>query len=105
MDGEIHKDATCCTQSRDWKYKDRLGRKLDLCIIFMVCHCGRKEGNPFATFEQDQSLDMGECVDPHLHDKGCYYNRLPIFSTETGRLTFKFECVCYCRKESRQYIR
>ena len=102
MDGEIHKHPQCDTESREWTYTDGQGRTLNLCIIFMVCHCRKKSTNPLAIFEQNQSLNMGECVDPHLSGRNCSYKRYSHYSKEIGHC-FIFERKCYCRNKRRGF--
>ena len=88
MDGELHSDPRFHTEQREWTYQNRPGCTLKLCIIFMACRCQKKSKNPLHIFDQDQLLIMGECVDPHLPNKDCYYQRFH---------QAKFKCICNCR--------
>ena len=92
MDGELHSDSRGHTEKREGTYQNRRGCTLKLCIIFMVCRCEKKSKNPLFIFDQDQLLIMGECVDPHLPNKDCYYQQFP-----QADYTFKFKCICNCR--------
>ena len=109
MDGEIHTDKSCHIEPRSYKYKDASGHTRKLCIIFMVCKCGTKSSNPLLDFDLTKSLISGECVDPHLPDKGCHYTFHKLCEPSNTRKKkgveppppdkFRCKCLCYCRHE------
>ena len=91
MNGEIHSDSRCKTEKRKGIYHETLERSFDVLFIFMVCQCGKKSKNPLPIFDENQSISMGESVDVHLPDKGCYY-----ISHHQADGTFKFKRFCWC---------
>lgn len=117
MDGEIHHNPDCNTVPRDGTYecyRDGREQTLKVLFIFMVCHCGRKKSNPLPEFDHGQSITKAECIDIHLPDKGCSYERYPQYDDDdtSFRLRypqyyddtkFRFKCFCNCRDESVSY--
>ena len=105
MDGEIHSDQSCHTETTIYKYTDALGNDRKLLFIFMVCNCGKKPANPHLNFDPKKLIISGDGMDTHLPDKDCNYQVYAFCEpSDPCKRKFRFKCFCYCRNENRTAI-